>query len=123
MFSTLFTSTTKAKAAAHTEGELYKVITAHGRTFELYYGYYEECDRQNDAVDPMPIYPDFLSYPIYTDRGFPFVTKMQDSCEDYVGRTTHESECADCEYYSHCEELLGVCTHPNNRKAPKEEEK
>ena len=27
------------------EGDLYKVITIYGKTFELYYGYYEEKDR------------------------------------------------------------------------------
>lgn len=123
MFSTLFSEKTKAKAPAHEEGELYRVISAHGHTFELFYGYYEECDRQNDAVEPMPIYPDFLSHPIYTDRGLPFVTMMQDSCDYYVGRDTGEMECADCEFYSHCEELLGICTHPDNRKPPKEERK
>ena len=123
MFSTLFSDKTKAKAPAHTEGELYKVICAHGQTFRLYYGYYEECDRQNEAVEPMPIYPDFLSDPLYTDTGLPFVTMMQDSCDYYVGKSVGESECADCEFYSHCEELLGICICPQNKITVKEDTK
>ena len=29
----------------HKEGELYRVVRAFGKTFEIYYGYYEESDR------------------------------------------------------------------------------
>ena len=32
------------------EGDLYARIEHGGRTFDLYYGYYEECDRQNPLV-------------------------------------------------------------------------
>lgn len=120
MFTNLFTET-EANSSSLKEGELYKVIEAHGETFPLYYGYYE--DRDSHTCDPMPIYPDFERSPRYTRHGLPFVTKMQDSCSSYRGRAGDECECADCEYFSHCEELLGVCTCPENRKLPKEESK
>ena len=98
------------------EGELYKVVNLHGHTFELYYGYYEECDRQNPAVEPMPIYPDFIKCPKYTYQGFPFVTKMQDCCKHYKGKAVKECDCAECEYYLHGDELIGVCVCPHNKK-------
>ena len=121
MFTTLFTKT-KESSQAHKEGQLYRIIEAHGRTFELYYGYYEECDRAA-GLEPMPIYPDLSASPVYTHHGLPFVTKMQDACPLYRGRAGGECECADCEYFSHIEELLGVCTCPENRKLKSEETK
>jgi len=98
------------------EGDHYKTLNIHGREFQILYGYYDECERQNPLVDPMPIYPDFLKEPLYTAEGLPFVTKMQDSCEHYKGKGGSFSECADCSYYLHGDELLGVCTCPHNRK-------
>ena len=98
------------------EGTLYKVLNLHGQTFPLYYGYYEECERQNPAVEPMPIYPDFQKEPRYTQDGFPFVTKMQDRCMHYQGKDSQFSDCAECHHYLHGEELLGICICPKNRK-------
>ena len=34
------------------ERDLYKVITIYGKTFELYYGYYEEKDRYSKYNEP-----------------------------------------------------------------------
>ena len=107
----------QAQETVPKEGDLYKVIQLHGHTFPLYYGYYEMCDRDNPAVDPMPIYPDFIAEPRYTDEGFAFTTKMQDSCKHYVGKTGKFSECAECHYYLHGEELLGICTCPRNKQS------
>lgn len=98
------------------EGTLYKVLNLHGQTFPLYYGYYEECERQNPAVEPMPIYPDFQKEPRYTQDGFPFVTKMQDRCMHYQGKDSQFSDCAECHHYLHGDELLGICICPKNRK-------
>ena len=91
------------------EGLLYKHITLYGQTFSLYYGYYEECDRINPEVEPMPIYPDFLKEPRFTEDGYPFVTKMQDICKYYRGKEGQCRDCADCEYYQHGDDLLGIC--------------
>ena len=99
------------------EGEIYKVIRIHGKAFEIPYGYYEECERNNLHVEPMPIYPDFSEAPCYTAEGMPFVTKMQDACSYYRGKPSDYRECADCEYYMHGDELLGACTCPKNRKS------
>lgn len=101
----------------HKEGELYKAVELHGRTFILYYGYYEECDRQNPLCEPIVIYPDFKKQPVYTDGGEPFVTMMQDACKSYRGDTkrTPDTTCAECKYFQHCEDWFGVCVCPKNK--------
>ncbi|MBQ3133634.1 MAG: hypothetical protein IJC17_05115 [Clostridia bacterium] len=106
------------KIPVYAEGELYRIIRLHDHTFHLYYGYYEDCERENPAIDPMPIYPDFLKNPQHTSDGFPFVTKMQDACQHYKGNKDRFSECAECEYYAHGDELLGICVCPQNRLKP-----
>ena len=98
------------------EGDLFKVIRLWNQEFPIHYGYYEQCDRENPAVDPMPIYPNFLHQPRYTEQGMPFVTKMQDICPCYSGREGPFNECGDCGYYLHGDELMGLCTCPMNRK-------
>lgn len=97
------------------EGDLYKILQVNGRPFPLYYGYYDECDRKNYLAEPMPIYPDFLRNPCYTEEGAPFVTKMQDACEHYLGAISGCEECAECSWYRQGEELLGICACPANR--------
>lgn len=101
------------------EGELYRTVTTFGKTFELRYGYYEECDRQNPLCQPIPIYPDFLKEPHYTLDGKPFVTMMQDTCDSYKGdaRRTDDTTCADCKYFKKGEEWFGVCKCPKNKRA------
>ncbi len=116
MLSDIFIGNTDAKPIIHREGELYKTVMLHGHTFELCYGYYEECDRENPVIDPMPIYPDFLKEPKYTSQGLPFVTKMQDACIYYIGKQIKDRDCAECKYYKHGEDLLGVCTCPEKNR-------
>ena len=91
------------------EGDLYKVITAHGKTFELYYGYYEEIDRHSKYNEPRELYPNFLENPVYTDDGVPFITAMQKTCKHFKGEVDEDNTCYQCKYYEKCEELLGVC--------------
>lgn len=97
------------------EGALYKKMTVHGETFEIRYGYYDEKDRYGKYNEPMPIYPNFLDNPLYTKDGYPFVTQMQDACNSYVGKSK-EDGCHGCRYYSHGEDLLGICTYERNKK-------
>lgn len=97
------------------EGELFKIITACGKTFEIHYGYYEEIDRYSKGGEPMPIYPNFIEDPLYTDEGIPFVTAMQPSCEHYKGKIYEDSTCYDCAFYQCCDELLGICNCPARR--------
>ena len=91
------------------EGDLFKIIEAHGQSFEIRYGYYEDVDRQNPYLDPIEIYPDFLKSPLYTENGVPFVTAIQKPCEHFWGEPDEENTCYQCAYYEKCEELLGVC--------------
>ena len=98
------------------EGELYKTLEVGGKAFELYYGFYSSCDRQNPLVDPIPIYPDFLQDPQYTVEGYAFATMMQDVCEHYDGDEEDDADCSQCRFFQRGEELLGVCGCPKNRR-------
>ena len=91
------------------EGELYKIITVGGKTFEIHYGYYEDRERQDPTIDPMPIYPDFTRDVQYTDSGKPFATMMQDACEHFKRRRGSEDDCSACEHFHRVEDMLGVC--------------
>lgn len=97
------------------EGDLYKVITLLGKTFEVRYGYYSEKERLSKFGEVLPIYPDFLKLPVYTDEGQPFVTQMQDICDFYVGEPNGE-DCYSCKHYHHGDDLLGICICDFNRK-------
>lgn len=97
------------------EGDLFKELSVNGRTFKIYYGYYEECERSNPLIEPMPIYPNFIQNPEYTDDGNPYVTKTQDACIHYKGRITKFRECAECAFFAHGEDFIGVCTYPDNK--------
>ncbi len=102
------------------EGDLYKTVTIAGKTFELYYGYYEDFERHAEDSEPMPIYPDFKKNPSYTDDGAPFVTAMQDPCEHYEGRKKGDS-CLECKHFKACKELFGLCTCESNQRSPNTE--
>lgn len=99
------------------EGDLYRVVTTFGRTFELRYGYYDDIDRNGE---PDIIYPDFTKSPIYTKEGEPFVTMMQDACGHFRGKRkrTEDSICSECAYFKQGEEWFGICTCPQSRKQP-----
>lgn len=91
------------------EGDLFKVISAYGKSFEIRYGFYEESDRYTRYAEPVEIYPNFITHPQYTDDGDPFVTEMQASCQYFDGRKDENSVCGDCTFYKGCEELIGIC--------------
>ncbi len=90
------------------EGDLFKVITLHGSTFEIRYGYYEDYERESEFCDPIPIYPDFLKNPAYTEEGYPFVTHMQSLCE-YGNSNYIEGCCSDCSHFNDGDDLIGIC--------------
>ena len=98
------------------EGELYKRVDAFGESFELYYGYYEDFERENG--EPIPIYPDFLKEPCYTAQGQPFVTQMQDMCEQGVFRRSGLLDrcCGNCAHFASGEDLFGICVCRANQK-------
>lgn len=110
------------KVPAQKEGDLYKIVKVRGKEFPIYYGFYEAYERDNPYMEPIPIYPDFLKEPQYTDDGFAYVTKMQDACKHYDGKLERERDCAECKYFFHGEELLGVCTCIKNKSNGLKEE-
>lgn len=92
------------------EGDLYAVIEAHGKRFEIYYGYYEEYER--GRIEPIPIYPLFNVTPVYTDEGYPFTTSMQEPCCRYSIRDPNidNERCADCKhFYNEDKCKIGIC--------------
>ena len=119
MFSQLQSNTPPPK-----EGDLFKIIRLHGATFEIRYGFYEECDRHNQFAEPIEIYPDFIQNPQHTPEGAPFVTAIQNPCRYFEGKRTANSTCEECAHYRQGEELLGTCACPRNqqtRALPKED--
>ncbi len=114
MFTTIFDND-RVQSISPKEGDLYKKVTVSGKTFELHYGFYEEFEREYN--DPIPIYPDLVSEPEYTDEGVPIVTGMQDPCEHYNGKFEGDS-CASCSHFKSCEELFGLCTCPKKKTIP-----
>ena len=99
----------KQKNLVIKEGDLYKVINVFGRTFELYYGYYEEKDRHSKYNEPIEIYPDLVKNPVYTDDGIPFVTAIQQTCKHFKKIKDTTDRCIDCKFFQRGEELFGLC--------------
>ena len=117
MFTKPFGTNIQQRPNVPKEGDLFKVIELYGATFEIRYGFYEECDRNNKYAEPMEIYPDFIKNPQHTSDGTPFVTAMQNPCALFKGKKDEDSTCDDCAFYQHCEEMLGICACPKNKKA------
>ena len=107
----------KKQSLTPKEGELYREVTISGKTFRLLYGYYESFERESRFNDPMPIYPDFIKDPHYTDEGVPIVTAMQNVCAFYNGKNDEDSSCSDCTFFKADEELFGLCSCPENNRS------
>lgn len=101
------------------EGDLFKIIRLHGMTFEIRYGFYEECDRHTRFAEPIEIYPNFVKHPQYTNDGIPFATAIQIPCNNFSGEMDDNSTCEECSFYQNGEELLGICTCPGRKISPK----
>lgn len=120
MFSKMIQNDFPQQKTIPEEGELYKTVKTFGRIFELRYGYYDECDRNNPLIEcPVPIYPDFTRAPVYTDEGAPFVTMMQDACKSYKGEKKRNTDttCEECKYFERGEDWFGICTCPKKQKS------
>lgn len=122
MIARMMSPDTGQRSPVPQEGDLFKVIESHGKTFEIRYGFYEERDRYNQYAEPMAIYPNFEEHPTFTDAGVPFVTAMQNPCEHFAGTRDDNSSCEDCAFYRHSEELLGTCVCPNRRQDKDQQE-
>lgn len=91
------------------EGDLHSVVSIGGYTFELRYGYYEECDRQSG--EPFVLYPDLKTNPLFTEEGNRIVSAIQSICEHYAipeGRGKEDC-CYTCAYYSNRTDDIGIC--------------
>ena len=97
------------------EGDVYAVIDAYGKRFELRYGYYDERDRSGP---PDVIYPDFLREPSFTEDGIPLATRMQDACAYYKGRVKRidDATCGECEHFCRGEAWFGLCLASQNKR-------
>jgi len=90
------------------EGDIYEIVSIGGHSFTIRYGYYSEQDRL--VTDPMPIYPCFISQPLYTARGEPLITRVQDACEYYyTEEAVGDGWCADCLHSSIDHKEIGIC--------------
>lgn len=96
------------------DGDLYKKICLDGVEFEIYYGYYEDYERESEYSEPIPIYPSFEREAVYGDSGCPFVTQMQSLCQ-YGDSKFQEGCCVDCSYFCPGEDLIGLCKCPKRR--------
>lgn len=119
MFTKLFRTDPERRTPIPKEGDLFKIIQLCGKTFEIRYGFYEDCDRYSPYAEPMEIYPDFIKDPQYTDDGMPFITAIQPPCENFDGKQNENSTCEECSFYQQGEELLGICTSPENKQIGK----
>lgn len=97
------------KATIPSEGDLYKVIEIEKNIFEIYYGYYEE--RERDKVEPLPVFPDLKKNPVFTADGNPIVTAIQEPCEYYTPLNKERSEewCGDCISYLDADKEISIC--------------
>lgn len=114
MLTKLFRQSSSPPRETPKEGDLYKTLYIKGKKFDLYYGYYENIDRQYN--EPDVIYPDFITNPQYSEDGYPFATLMQDACEHYEGVRTIENDCSQCKHFIRCEDFIGICAHRIKRK-------
>ena len=120
MFTTMFLNKNSEK---HLEGDVYRDLDVEGKKFRILYGYYEEFERNGKYNDPMPIYPDLINDPVYTDEGVPIVTAMQDSCQSFESLRGDDGDCCqDCAYFKKREDLFGICACFSNRRTEKKNE-
>ncbi len=99
------------------EGDLYGSFDIYGKIFDIYYGYYEEFERNSKYNDPVPIYPDLAANPEYNSEGYPIVTQMQVVCKCYSGKSD-EDRCGLCRHFEKGEQLFGLCRCESRKKSP-----
>ena len=85
------------------------MVSVYGKSFEIYYGYYAEFERNSIYNEPVPIYPDLKADPKYDNDGNRIVTEMQVACERYSG-SPHEDSCGVCVHFKKGKKLFGICT-------------
>ena len=99
------------------EGDIYEVLSADGKTFEIRYGYYEDFERDGSA--PIPIYPDLEKTPIYGVSSKRIVTFMQEPCGYYEPRVKDaETYCGCCKHYPNNKQMINACRCKENDLKP-----
>ena len=96
------------------EGDLYQSVEIYGKVFDIYYGYYDDFERNSKYNDPVPVYPDLATNPEYNDEAYRIVTQMQIACDDYSGKHS-EDRCGLCSHFEKGSNLFGLCTCENQR--------
>ena len=97
------------------EGDLYKTIKISNHVFDIKYGYYEETDRYSKYSELIPIFPNLLENPLYTEEGYLIATQMQDGCAHFEGEKNLHL-CLKCMHYKKVDDLMGVCFCISNQK-------
>lgn len=97
------------------EGDLFRIYTVDGLSFQIRYGYHAENER--GRVEPLPIFPDLLSEPVYTRCGIPVTSYIQAPCIHYTPRHPDHPEewCGDCIHYDAGQEKMGRCLCPERK--------
>lgn len=104
----------------YVEGEIYEVIEIAGYKFDILCGYRTKQDKKAGVV--LPIYPNFIKSPKYTNEGYPLVTCMQNSCRHYevIPDSDIENKCIDCKYFnSELRNVIGICKAKKRMKKTK----
>ncbi len=99
------------------DGEVYEILEVAGHKFEIRCGYHTTLDEKAGVA--LPIYPDFILEPKYTNTGQPLVTCMQNSCiyYDVVPESDIELKCIDCKYFiNEDRKAIGICTCEERKK-------
>lgn len=105
------------------EGEIYRSIIIEGVLFEIRYGFYEECERNNEELSP--IYPDFIETPMFTAKGQPFALGYQDCCNEFSRKNERfeENWCVNCIFFDKKEDYIGICRCEKKRNYSSNSEK
>lgn len=91
------------------EKEVCKTYRVRGKCFCIYMEHDEQLDEN------YPVYPDFETYPQYTDDGRPFATAVQESCLNCKPNIPGEpmpSDCGGCGWFYREQtpyDPIGVC--------------
>ena len=101
------------------EGELFCELVVDGQHFEIRYGYYEDYER--DSGDPIPIYPDLYTKPVWGESGCRIVSAIQQSCDSFTPKCDGcemEDDCGFCKYYKEktAGDMIGICQSENNKR-------
>ncbi len=97
-------------------GALYKTIEIDGARLDIYYGFYNEREKEL-GYDPTPIYPNLDKNPQYTKNGLPIVAVYKDTCEHFnsLPKTIEIDGCINCKYFDKKEDCIGLCRCEHRR--------